>query len=55
MIFCATELSLLEPYNVEDDPALKEIFSEFKVVHAAIDEAIETLLNEATEKVLKED
>jgi hypothetical protein len=36
-------------------PALKEILAEFKVVHGAIDEAIETVLNEAAKKVLKED
>jgi hypothetical protein len=56
MLSCAAELSPLpEPYNTEDDLVLKEIFAEFKVVHAAIDEVVETMLNEATEKVLKED
>ena len=56
MISCAAELSPLpKPYKVEDDPALKEIFAELKVVHAVIDEVVETLLNEAIEKVLKED
>ena len=56
MISCAAELSPLpKPYKVEDDPALKEIFAEFNVVHEAIDEAVETLLNEGAEKGLKED
>jgi hypothetical protein len=56
MISCAAELSPLpEPYNAENDLALKEILAGFKVVHAAIDEDVETMLNEATEKVLKED
>jgi hypothetical protein len=44
---------LIEPYNVKDDPMLKKILAEFKVVHAAIDEALDTVLNEAAEKVLK--
>jgi hypothetical protein len=35
MISCAAELyPLLEPYKAKDDPALKEIFVEFNVVHA---------------------
>jgi hypothetical protein len=56
MISCGVELSHLpEPYNVEDDLALKEILAKFKVVHATIDEAVKTLLNEVAEKVLKED
>jgi hypothetical protein len=56
MISCTTELSpLLDPYNAENDPALKEILAEFKVVHAAIDGAVEIVLNEAAEKVMKED
>jgi hypothetical protein len=46
---------LPKPYNAENGPTLKEIHAEFKVVHAAIDEAIETMLNEAAKKVLKED
>jgi hypothetical protein len=34
---------------------LKEIFAKFKVVHVAIDEVFDTMLNEAAEKVLRED
>jgi hypothetical protein len=56
MIAFAAEFSPLpEPYNGENDPMLKEILAEFKVVHEAIDKAVETVLNEAVEKVLKED
>jgi hypothetical protein len=42
-------------YDPNIDPALKGTFDKFKIVNAAIDEAVEKLLNEATEKVLKED
>jgi hypothetical protein len=45
----------LEPYDPEADLSLKEILGEVRVVNAAIDEAVDQLLNEATEKVLKED
>jgi hypothetical protein len=44
-----------EPYDPDTDPALKGTFYEIKIVNAAIDEAIEKLLNEAAETVLKED
>jgi hypothetical protein len=41
MISCTARLSLLpEPNNAKNDPALKEILVEFKVVHAAIDKAL---------------
>jgi hypothetical protein len=45
----------LEPYNPEADPTLKEALDIIKIANEAIDEAINRLLNEATEKVLKED
>ena len=45
----------LEPYDPDADPALRGILDKFKVVNATIDEAINTLLNEAAEKVLKEE
>jgi hypothetical protein len=55
MISCTKELPPLpEPYNAENILALKEILAEFKVVHGAIDEAVETVLNKVVEKVLKE-
>jgi hypothetical protein len=44
-----------EPYDPDTDPALKVTFDECKIVNAAIDEAVEKLLNEAAERVLKED
>jgi hypothetical protein len=50
------ELSLPpEPYDPKADLWLKGIVDEFKVVNAAINEAVDKLLNKATEKVLKED
>jgi hypothetical protein len=44
-----------EPYNTEADLALKEALDMIKIANEAIDEAVNRLLNEATEKVLKED
>jgi hypothetical protein len=53
---CAAELSSPpEQYDPEANPALRGILDEVKMVNAAIDEAINTLLNKATEKILKED
>jgi hypothetical protein len=52
----AAELSLpLEPYDPEADPFLKEALETIKIANEAVDEAVNKLLNEATEKVLKED
>jgi hypothetical protein len=44
-----------EPYNPEADPALKEALETIKITNEAVGEAVNRLLNEATEKVLKED
>jgi hypothetical protein len=44
-----------EPYNPEADPAMKEALDMIKIANEAIDEAVDRLLNEAAEKVLKED
>jgi hypothetical protein len=44
-----------EPYNSDDDPALKGTLNEIGIANAAIDEAVDRLLNEAVESVLKED
>ena len=44
-----------EPYNPEADPALKEALETIKIANEAVDEAINKLLDEATEKVLNED
>jgi hypothetical protein len=53
---CAAEHSPPpEQYDPEANPALRGILDEVKMVNAAIDEAINTLLNKATEKILKED
>jgi hypothetical protein len=45
----------LEPYNPDTDPALKDTLDEIRIVNVAIDEAVDRLLNEANERVLKED
>ena len=44
-----------EPYDLEADPTLRGILDEVKVVNTAIDEDVNTLLNEAVDKVLKEE
>jgi hypothetical protein len=49
------ELSPPEPYDPDVDPTLRGILDEFNVVNAAIDKAVNTLLNEVAEKVLKEE
>jgi hypothetical protein len=56
-IFCdVAELSPPpEPYDPEADPAMKEALDMIKIANEAVDEAIDRLLNEAAEKVLKED
>ena len=56
LYFGAVDLSPpSEPYDLDTDPALKGTFDEIKIVNAAIDEVVEKLLNEAAERVLKED
>jgi hypothetical protein len=56
LYFGVAELSPpLEPYNPDTDPALKGTLDEIKIVNAAIDEVVEKLLNEAAERVQKED
>ena len=44
-----------EPYNPEADPAMKEALDMIKIANEAVDEDIDRLLNEAAEKLLKED
>jgi hypothetical protein len=44
-----------EPYNPEADPSVKEALDIIKIANDAIDEAVDRLLNEATDKVLGED
>ena len=56
LYFGVAELSPpLEPYNPDTDLALKGTLDEIRIANAAIDEAVERLLNEAAERVLKED
>jgi hypothetical protein len=43
-----------ELYNPDTNPALKGTLDEIRIGNAAIDEAIEKLINEAAERVLKE-
>jgi hypothetical protein len=50
------ELSpLLEPYNPLADPVMKEALDKMSVANSIVDEVVDKLLNEATEKILKED
>jgi hypothetical protein len=44
-----------EPYNPNTDPALKGTLDEIRMANAAIDEVVERLLNEAAERILKEE
>jgi hypothetical protein len=56
LYFGAAELSPpLEPYNSDTDLALKVTLDEIRIANTTIDEAVERLLNEAAERVLKED
>jgi hypothetical protein len=45
----------LESYNPEADPAMKETLDIIRITNEAVDEAVDGLLNEDAEKVLKED
>jgi hypothetical protein len=45
----------LEPYDPETDPSVKESLDIIKIANEAIDEAIDKLLNEVADKILKED
>lgn len=50
------ELSPLpEPYNPLADPDMKEALDVISVANSIVDEVVDKLLNEATEKILKED
>jgi hypothetical protein len=51
-----TELSPLpEPYNPLADPEMKEALDVMSLANSIIDEVVDKLLNEATEKILKEE
>jgi hypothetical protein len=50
------ELSPLpEPYNPLADPDMKEALDVISIANSIIDEVVDKLLNEATEKILRED
>jgi hypothetical protein len=44
-----------EPFNPEADPVIKETLDVMKVVNTIVDEVVDRLLNEAAERILKED
>jgi hypothetical protein len=55
LYYGAAELSPpLEPYDPEVDPSLKGALDIIRIASEAIDEAVNRLLNEAADKVLKE-
>jgi hypothetical protein len=47
--------SLPEPYNPLADPEMKEALDVMSFVNSIIDEVVDKLLNEATEKILREE
>jgi hypothetical protein len=50
------ELSPLpEPYDPQADPVMKEALDVMSIANSIIDEVVDRLLNEAAEKILKED
>jgi hypothetical protein len=56
LFFTTAELSPPpEPYNPKAHPAMKEALETIRITNEAVDEAVNRLLNEATEKILKED
>jgi hypothetical protein len=55
-LFTTTELSPLpESYNPQADLVMKEALDVMSVANTIIDEVVDKLLNEAGEKILKED
>jgi hypothetical protein len=56
MIFTTVGLSPPpEPYNAEADPIMKEALDVIKIANEVVDEVVDKLLHEATERILKED
>jgi hypothetical protein len=50
------ELSPLpEPYNPLADPEMKEVLDVMSLANSIIDEVVDKLLNEAVEKILREE
>jgi hypothetical protein len=55
-LFTTAELSPLpEPYDTQGDPVMKEALDVMSVANTIVDEVVDRLLNEAAEKILKED
>jgi hypothetical protein len=46
---------LPKPYNPLADPVMKEALVIMSVANSIVDEVVDKLLNEAAEKILKED
>jgi hypothetical protein len=44
-----------EPFNPETDPVMKEGLDVMKVANTIVDGVVDRLLNEADERILKED
>ena len=56
MFFIAAGLSPPpEPFNPEADPVIKEALDVMEVANTIVDEVVDRLLNEAAERILKED
>ena len=56
LFFSTAELSPPpEPYDPEAVPAMKAALETIRIVEEAVDEAVNKLLNEAVEKILKGD
>ena len=56
MYYGAAELSQPpEPYDPEADPSLKGALDVIRIANEVVDEAVNRLLNEAVDKVFKED
>jgi hypothetical protein len=55
-LFTTAELSPLpEPYDPQADSVMKEALDVMSVANSIVDEVVDTLLNEAAKKILKED
>jgi hypothetical protein len=56
LFFTTAELSSPpEPYDPEADPAMKAALETIRIAEEAVDEAVNKLMNETAEKILKED
>ena len=54
-MFTTAELSPLpEPYDPQADLVMKEVLDVMSVANTIVDKVVDRLLNEATEKILKE-